>query len=56
MICKMDHLTPSEQQYLAQLSDMEKLVLHIAADHLESSFSLRKSIGYQGWLKKQKSS
>jgi hypothetical protein len=30
---------------------MEKQVLAIAAQHLESSFSLRKSIGYMAWLK-----
>lgn len=38
--------------YIAQLSEMEKKVLNIATLHLESSFSLVKSIGFQEWLKK----
>lgn len=37
--------------YIAQLSPMEKKVLEIAKSHLESSFSLEKSIGYQEWKK-----
>lgn len=40
--------------YIAQLSEMEKKVLHIATSHLESSFSLVKSIGFQEWLQEQK--
>jgi hypothetical protein len=41
------------QAYMAQLNDMERIVVNIAKNHLESSFSLIKSIGYQAWLKKQ---
>jgi hypothetical protein len=41
-------------EYIAQLSEMEKKVLHIATAHLESSFSLVKSIGFQEWLKEKK--
>jgi len=37
---------------MAQLSPMEKKVLEIATSHLESSFSLEKSIGFQNWKKK----
>lgn len=40
--------------YIAQLSEMEKKVLNIATSHLESSFSLVKSIGFQEWLNQQK--
>jgi hypothetical protein len=40
--------------YIAQLSEMEKKVLNIATLHLESSFSLVKSIGFQEWLNQQK--
>ncbi len=36
--------------YLAQLTPMEQMVLQIAASHLETSFNLVKSIGYQEWL------
>ncbi len=33
--------------YISQLTPMEKKVLEIAKSHLESSFSLEKSIGFQ---------
>jgi hypothetical protein len=39
--------------YLAQLTPMENIVLNIAKSHLESSFSLEQSIGFQTWLKTQ---
>lgn len=39
--------------YLAQLTPMETIVLNIAISHLESSFSLEQSIGFQTWLKTQ---
>jgi hypothetical protein len=32
---------------------METIVLNIAISHLESSFSLEQSIGFQTWLKTQ---
>ena len=35
--------------YISQLTPMEQKVLKIAASHLETSFSLVKSIGYQEW-------
>ena len=41
------------QSYLAQLTPMETIVLNIAKSHLESSFSLEQSIGFQTWLKTQ---
>ena len=39
--------------YIAQLSEMEKKVLTIASTHLETSFNIVKSIGFQEWKKKQ---
>jgi len=39
--------------YLSQLTPMEQKVLHIAASHLETSFSLVKSIGFKEWQEKQ---
>ena len=42
-----------EQLYISQLSDIEKIVLKIAQDHLETSFSLEKSIGFKSWLAEQ---
>lgn len=40
-------------QYIAQMTDQEKLVLEIAVDHLETSFDIVRSIGYKEWLEKQ---
>jgi septum formation inhibitor MinC len=39
--------------YIAQLTPMEQKILKIAASHLETSFSLCKSIGYQEWQAEQ---
>jgi len=41
------------QTYISQLSDIEKKVLSIAKDHLETSFSIEKSLGFKDWLEKQ---
>ena len=38
------------QEYIEQLSEQEKLVLHIAQDHLGTSFDIEKSIGYKEWI------
>ena len=40
-------------EYLAQLSEKEKLAYEIAKSHLKSSFSLYKSTGFCEWLKKR---
>jgi len=37
------------EEYLNSLNDKEKQALEIAKSHLESSFSLEKSIGYINW-------
>jgi len=42
------------QTYISQLSDIEKKVLSIAKDHLETSFSIEKSLGFKEWLEKQR--
>ena len=42
------------QNYLDQMTENEKKSLGIAKDHLGSSFSLEKSIGFISWLKKNK--
>jgi hypothetical protein len=39
--------------YIKQLNPLEQQVLHIAASHLETSFSLVKSIGFQEWQAQQ---
>ena len=46
-------LPPTAQQledYVQQLTPVEKKVLQIAKEHLESSFSLEHSIGFQKWF------
>ena len=45
--------TEEQNEYIAQLSPMEKKVLEIARSHLETSFSLEKSIGFQEWKKRK---
>lgn len=40
--------------YISQLNDIEKNVLKIAKEHLETSFSIEKSIGFKQWLKNNK--
>ena len=37
-------------KYIAQLSDVDKRILKIAQDHLETSFNIKKSIGFKEWL------
>jgi len=40
-------------KYIAQLSDVEERILKIAQDHLETSFNIKKSIGFKEWLDTQ---
>ena len=40
-------------KYIEQLSDVEKRILKIAQDHLETSFNIKKSIGFKEWLDTQ---
>lgn len=41
------------EKYIDQLNEQEKIVLNIAKEHLQSSFDISKSIGFQEWLKTQ---
>ena len=41
-------------KYIAQLKPREKHALQIAQEHLGSSFSLEKCIGFQKWLAEKK--
>jgi len=43
------------EEYLAQLNDKQRKAYEIAKDHLKTSFSMKKSIGYQEWLKTKES-
>ena len=38
--------------YINSLNESERLVLEIAKEHLQSSFNLLKSVGYQLFIKK----
>jgi transcriptional regulator CtsR len=40
------------EEYLAQLTEQERVVLEIAKAHLGSSFDISKSIGFLEWKKK----
>ena len=42
-----------EDQYLAQLDDMQRKAMKIAKSHLGTSFNIRRSNGFIEWLKKQ---
>tara|TARA_B100001564_G_C20446867_1_gene581552 strand:+ start:170 stop:349 length:180 start_codon:yes stop_codon:yes gene_type:complete len=42
-------VSKEEKEYLNSLTVEEAKTLEIARDHLESSFSLRKSIGFIKW-------
>lgn len=50
----MPHLTEQEyiDLYIEQLDDIEKIVLQIAVQHLESSLDISKSIGFIEWKQK----
>jgi len=41
------------QEYISTLSDREKIVFEIAKEHLQSSFSMERSIGFITWLKEK---
>ena len=43
------------EKYLKHISDNERQTYEIAKSHLESSFSIEKSIGFLTWKKSQES-
>ncbi len=40
------------KEYIESLTDIERKAMEIAEEHLETSFHVVKSIGFQQWLKK----
>ena len=44
---------PKVLEYLNDLDDKDKEIILIAFYHLESSFSVKRSNGFQNWLKKK---
>lgn len=43
-----------QEEYINSLSEVERSTMRIAEEHLKTSFSLRKSIGYMKWLANKK--
>jgi hypothetical protein len=41
------------EEYISQLSEVEKIAYEIAKEHLVSSFNIRRSNGFKEWLKKK---
>ena len=41
-----------EDEYIANMSEKERIAYLIAKDHLETSFDIQKSIGYQTYKQK----
>ena len=41
-------------EYLKQMDEKTRQVYEIAKEHLESSFNIKKSIGYKKWVEKKK--
>ena len=39
------------KKYISSLNEMDLKALKIAEEHLETSFNIVKSIGYQKWIK-----
>ena len=40
-----------EEEYIASMSDKERIAYLIAKEHLGTSFNIQKSIGYQTFIK-----
>tara|TARA_Y100000748_G_scaffold303761_1_gene309990 strand:+ start:3019 stop:3159 length:141 start_codon:yes stop_codon:yes gene_type:complete len=43
-----------EEEYIASMSDKERIAYLIAKEHLDTSFDVQKSIGYQSYEKTKK--
>ena len=52
----LDHVQKGtlEEEYIAQLTPIEKKAYKIAIEHLGTSFNLKKSNGFCDWLKEKK--
>lgn len=42
--------------YISSLNEQERLVMSIAEEHLDTSFDIEKSIGFQYWYQKHNKS
>ena len=52
--CKETQLKSDIEKYISQMDELEKKSYLIAKDHLESSFSIEKSVGFLKWKASQK--
>jgi len=52
--CEETQLKSEIQEYISQMDELEKKSYLIAKDHLESSFSIEKSVGFLKWKASQK--
>lgn len=49
----MEPTKAKQDEYIAQLTPQEQIVLKIAQEHLESSFDMVRSIGFKEWFVKK---
>ena len=52
--CEETQLKSDTEKYISQMDELEKKSYFIAKDHLESSFSIEKSVGFLKWKASQK--
>jgi hypothetical protein len=50
---QQNQLQPVIDEYIAQLSEQELIVLRIAQEHLETSFCIEKSIGFLEFMEQK---
>lgn len=53
--CEETQLKSDIERYISQMDELEKKSYLIAKDHLESSFSIEKSVGFLKWKASQES-
>jgi hypothetical protein len=51
--CEETRLKSDIEKYISQMDELEKKSYLIAKDHLESSFSIEKSVGFLKWKASQ---
>lgn len=50
---RVNTVSALEEEYIAQLTPIEKKAYKIAIEHLGTSFNLKKSNGFCDWLKER---
>jgi len=49
----MENIQILIEEYIESLNEIEKIVLEIAKEHLETSFCIEKSIGFIKWYEEK---